>query len=333
MNAADITPHITIANLFFYSLGDADRAIQQISRCLHSDPENKACKKVYRRIKSHQKVLNKVKAALGTQKYSTAVRLITGVKDEPGVLDEVKEEIKGLKEEGTFPEKVPMDLLAELTETVCDSYTHMGNNKRGAPYCDEALTYNPESIPAILSKAQRLIDSDEFDQAIAELKKAEEFSGGNDQRVQEKLRNAQMLLHRSKQKDYYKVLGVSRDATEREIKKAHRALTRKFHPDKARDIPKEEAEKKMAQINEAYEVLSDPELRARFDRGDDPNDQSGQNPFAQGGGFPFGGHGGGQQFFFQGGFPGGGFPGGGFPGGGFPFGGGAGGGRSGFKWN
>jgi len=64
----------------------------------------------------------------------------------------------------------------------------------------------------------------------------------------------------------------------------------------------------MASINEAYEVLSDPELKQRFDNGDDPNSQERQqHPFH---GSPFGG-GHGQQFFYSGG---GGFP-GGFPGG------------------
>lgn len=52
----------------------------------------------------------------------------------------------------------------------------------------------------------------------------------------------------------------------------------------------------MAEINEAYEVLSDPELRARFDRGDDPNSQEQGQPFH---GSPFGQGAGGQQFFFQ----------------------------------
>lgn len=130
------------------------------------------------------------------------------------------------------------------------------------------------------------------------------------------MEEAHNLLRRSKQKDYYKVLGVPRDADEREIKKAYRKLTKQHHPDKAsvHGMTKEEAEKKMAQINEAYEVLSDPELKARFDRGDDPNDPNpGGMPFQ---GSPFGG--GGQQFFFKTG-PGQGFPGGGFPGGSFQF--------------
>ena len=75
-------------------------------------------------------------------------------------------------------------------------------------------------------------------------------------------------------------------------------------------MSKEQAEKKMAEINEAYEVLSDEELRARFDRGDDPNSQEQQGqPFH---GSPFGQGPGGQQFFFRQQGGGSGFPGGGF---------------------
>jgi DnaJ family protein C protein 3 len=180
-------------------------------------------------------------------------------------------------------------------------------------YCTEALTYNPTSLPGLLAKAQQQLNDDEFEAATSTLNEAKEAHGNTD-RINTLLQEAQTLLKRSKQKDYYKVLGVTRDASEREIKKAFRKLTLQFHPDKAasQGIDKEEAQKKMASINEAYEVLSDPELKARFDRGDDPNDQQGNSPFQQGS--PFG-HG--QQFMFkQGGFPGGSFQ---FQGGGFQF--------------
>lgn len=131
------------------------------------------------------------------------------------------------------------------------------------------------------------------------------------------MQHAQTELRRSKTKDYYKVLGLARDADELQIKSAYRKLVKIHHPDKAhkQGITKEDAEKKMAAVNEAYEVLSDPELKQRFDQGDDPNDheQQRQHPF-QGspfqGGHPFG-HGGGQQQFsfkFGGGGGGGGFP-------------------------
>lgn len=66
--------------------------------------------------------------------------------------------------------------------------------------------------------------------------------------------------------DYYKILGVDRNATAEEIKKAYRKLARKYHPDTQPEDKKEEAEKKFKQINEAYEVLSDPEKRKKYDR-------------------------------------------------------------------
>ncbi len=64
-------------------------------------------------------------------------------------------------------------------------------------------------------------------------------------------------------KDYYKVLGVNRDASEEEIKKAFRKLARQYHPDTAKN--KAAAEEKFKEINEAYEVLSDPDKRRKYD--------------------------------------------------------------------
>ncbi|MEX1192577.1 MAG: J domain-containing protein [Brumimicrobium sp.] len=63
--------------------------------------------------------------------------------------------------------------------------------------------------------------------------------------------------------DYYKVLGVSKQATEKEIKAAYRKLARKYHPDL--NPNNKEAEKKFKQLNEANEVLSDPEKRKKYD--------------------------------------------------------------------
>ncbi len=65
-------------------------------------------------------------------------------------------------------------------------------------------------------------------------------------------------------KDYYKVLGVERNASEDEIKKAFRSLAMKYHPDRNSDNP--DAEAKFKEINEAYDVLKDPQKKAAFDR-------------------------------------------------------------------
>ena len=68
----------------------------------------------------------------------------------------------------------------------------------------------------------------------------------------------------SQLKDHYQTLGVSRTATEKELKAAFRKLARKYHPDTNKDNP--EAEEQFKQINEAYEVLSDEQDRKLYDR-------------------------------------------------------------------
>ena len=86
-------------------------------------------------------------------------------------------------------------------------------------------------------------------------------------------------------RDYYEVLGVNKNATEDEIKKAYRKLAKKYHPD-ANPNNKEEAEAKFKEVNEAYENLSDPQKRRMYDQfgHNGPQGFGGQGgPFGQGG--------------------------------------------------
>lgn len=98
-------------------------------------------------------------------------------------------------------------------------------------------------------------------------------------------------------KDYYAILGVPKTASQDEIRKAFRKLARQHHPDVAKD--KKAAESKFKEINEANEVLGDPQKRAKYDElGSDWNQPGRQQQarnweemFGQGGGFDFGGGG------------------------------------------
>src|SRR5512139_642612 len=63
-------------------------------------------------------------------------------------------------------------------------------------------------------------------------------------------------------KDYYKIMGVARDATQDDIKRAYRRLARKYHPDVSKE---KDAEARFKEVGEAYEVLRDPEKRAAYD--------------------------------------------------------------------
>ena len=108
-------------------------------------------------------------------------------------------------------------------------------------------------------------------------------------------------------KDYYAILGVPKTASQDEIRKAFRKLARQHHPDVAKD--KKAAETKFKEINEANEVLGDPEKRAKYDElGSDWNQpgrqqqaRSWEETFGRGGGFEFGGagNGGGFSDFFE----------------------------------
>ena len=112
----------------------------------------------------------------------------------------------------------------------------------------------------------------------------------------------------AEKRDYYEVLGVSKNASEDEIKRAYKKLARKYHPDM--NPGDKEAEEKFKEVNEANEVLSNPEKKAKYDQfgfaGVDPNYGAGQGGYGGAGGFDFGDLGDIFGSFFGGGFGGGG---------------------------
>ena len=107
--------------------------------------------------------------------------------------------------------------------------------------------------------------------------------------------------------DLYQRLGINRGASDAEIKKAYRSLAKQLHPDRNKDNPN--AAKRFGEVTAAYDILSDKDKRARYDRGEIDEDGNPKMPFG-GGGFG-GGYSGGARPDMSGfeGFPGGGFQG------------------------
>jgi DnaJ homolog subfamily C member 3 len=327
-----------------------------LKQCLYYDPDSKPCLGAHRLVKKLDKAFVKVDKAAASDDWRTVLKLAGGADGLLAQLEKAIAEHAG-QEQLRFPAfappaKIQMPLpsasrasprVARLLRQLCYGHTKLNKPKEGERFCERLskldLTAPNMNVPegwgaeaetdALVGKGEAAMAREEWEEAVRLFEHAFERSGRSSRDIQIRLHRAHKLLKQSKQKDYYKVLGVSRDADEKTIKKAYRKAAKLAHPDKGG------SEAKMAAVNEAYEILSKPgnvfpsgvsfifwvltlvsELKQRYDNGDDPNDpSSGQGNYYPGGGFPGGG--GGHPFaqFFQGGGSGG-FPGGGFPGGG-----------------
>lgn len=108
----------------------------------------------------------------------------------------------------------------------------------------------------------------DFEAMVQDFQKAAELDTENRQ-IKEGLARAQKLLKNSKKRDYYKILGLPRTATKKEITKAYRQLAQEWHPDRFdSEEEKTAAQQKFMDIADAKEVLSDPEKRRMFDNGE-----------------------------------------------------------------
>lgn len=139
MQPGDITPHLTISATTFFGLGDMERGMTQVRKCLHSDPENKACKKLLRQQKNVEKTVTKVNKAFEKTQPMTGVKMLVPTGDDKGLIEEVKEDVQKFKEDGIIPEQAPDLLLNHLMELACQAYYDV-SHALGPPSTLQTLT-------------------------------------------------------------------------------------------------------------------------------------------------------------------------------------------------
>ncbi|CAF95830.1 unnamed protein product, partial [Tetraodon nigroviridis] len=141
--------------------------------------------------------------------------------------------------------------------------------------CTSAIKLDDTYIKAYLRRAQCYMDTEQYEEAVRDYEKV--YHDSKKHQHKHLLKMAQLELKKSKRKDYYKVLGVAKNATEDEIKKAYRKRALMHHPDRhssaTPEVQKEE-EKKFKEVGEAFTVLSDPKKKTRYDNGHDLDDDS-----------------------------------------------------------
>ncbi|KAK1228065.1 hypothetical protein PQX77_008909 [Marasmius sp. AFHP31] len=291
---------LTLRGLVLFINGKLPQALQHAAQALRLDPSYEPAQKLRKRVKEVERLkdegnkefkMSKLEEAVA--KYSEALEAI-GSKEEEGKGGNIRATL--LSNRATTLVK-----LARYDEALLDA--------------DASIELVSNSFKALRTRARIHLALDNFDKAtfdfkaaINEAQKDGSTSDADVRALRNELKKAETALKRSKTKDYYKILGLQRDCTEIEIKKAYRRESLKHHPDKGGD------EEKFKLVVEANAVLSDPARRERYDMGDD---EDGSND----GGFGPGMHGMSQadiaNLFAQ--FHGGG---GGFGGGGGGFGGG-----------
>ncbi|KAG7256372.1 hypothetical protein CRUP_002034 [Coryphaenoides rupestris] len=232
---SDNTQAFLHLSTFYYHLGDHEMSLTEVRECLKLDPDHKQCYAHYKQVKKLNKQIQSAEALIQEQRYNEAVSKYEVV----------------MKTEPNVPQ-----------------FSHHAKER----ICHALAQAEPENANALKSRAEAYIQEEQYEEAVRDYEEAGKHSK-NDCQVKEGLERAQRQLKQSQKRDYYKILGVKRTAQKREIIKAYRKLAQQWHPDNFQDAEdKKRAEKKFIDIAQAKEVLTDPEMRTKFDHGEDPMD-------------------------------------------------------------
>jgi len=282
---------LTVRGKALYASGQLEQALKHCAEALRLDPDHSSARKMRLQIKELEALKAGGNGAFSAGRYDEAIGLYSqAIEFDPNLLD----------------------LHLTLYTNRATAKFKKGDYAGAIADCDAALGINGRHLKAVLRRAACRLELEQYNEAIADYEEAQQLEP-NDRGIAQSLRQAKLELKKSLRKDLYKVIGVGKHATESEIKKGYRKSAMQWHPDRhsaGTDEEREEAEKRFKEVGQAFDILSDPQKKQKYDAGMDVEE-------INGGG---GGGGGGHQhvdpmdiFAQMGGFPGGG---GGFGGGG-----------------
>jgi DnaJ family protein C protein 3 len=114
--------HLQISALTFYALGETDKGLGLIRKCLQSDPDNKACRMLMRKEKALEKRMKQLNNFWEKGSFASATRLLITSADDRGLIEDSKDEFEELKKDGVIHEKSPNGLYDILIERACQAY-------------------------------------------------------------------------------------------------------------------------------------------------------------------------------------------------------------------
>ncbi|XP_069805635.1 dnaJ homolog subfamily C member 3-like [Dendropsophus ebraccatus] len=239
----------------YYIMGEHEESLSHIRECLKLDQDDKDCHSHYKQVKKLSRQLEAAEELIRDQRYEAAVeKFEAAMKTEPDV------EIYSKR----------------AKERICHCLSKSQHTEAAINVCTEALQRDPHNPQVLKDRAEVYILNEEYEKAVEDFQQAKELDGDSEE-INQGLERAQKLLKQSRKRDYYKILGVKRNANKQEVIKAYRKLAQQWHPDNFQsEDEKREAEKKFIDIAAAKEVLTDPEMRQKVDAGEDPLDPENQ---------------------------------------------------------
>ncbi|KAM6497496.1 hypothetical protein JOM56_007969 [Amanita muscaria] len=249
-NSPDV---LTLRGLVLFLGGKLPQALQHSKSALKLDPGHEPAQKLRKRVKDVERLKEEGNNAFKGGKLQEAVAKYS----------EALERVGDASEEGGGGQ-----MRATLLSNRATTLLKLEKQDDALADTEASLTLVPTSFKALRTRARIYLYLDRFDSSIADFKSAiqqaqTEGADADVRSLKTELKKAEVALKRSKTKDYYKILGVSKECTEVDVKKAYRKESLKHHPDKGGD------EEKFKLVVEANAVLSDPERRARYDMGED----------------------------------------------------------------
>ena len=110
-------------------------------------------------------------------------------------------------------------------------------NKEALADCDKSIELDDKYTKSYIRRAEVRLKLEKFNEAVSDYWKIKEIDPSTSHEMQKKINEAQQLEKKAKKKDFYKILGVEKNATDADIKKAYRKLAIKWHPDKNNETP------------------------------------------------------------------------------------------------
>ncbi|XP_077502950.1 dnaJ homolog subfamily C member 7-like isoform X5 [Amblyomma americanum] len=246
---------VYVRGLCFYYEDNIEKAIQHFQQVLRLAPDHPKASVAYKRARLLKSKKDEGNEAFNGGKYEEAFNIYTSAL-------EVDPRNNLANSKLYFNRATVCSKLNKLNQTVED--------------CTTAISLNEDYVKAYMRRAKTYMDLEMYEEAVRDY----ECIFRKDQTRENKrlLDQAKLALKKSKCKDYYKVLGIPKDATVDDIKKAYRKRALLHHPDRhsnASEDMKREQEKKFKELGEAYNILSDPKKRMRYDEGRDLDEMEG----------------------------------------------------------